>query len=169
MTRVTGGHRAGHRAGREEAEVMLDRVIVRPIPQGNGVVWLIEPVEKTPGGAAEARSESLPGRDGAAERDEAIRALREQVAFLQAEVQDRKRELRAEQEARRREVAALHELLAMTGARDPRRGDQGVQALVPPPAPPDGAAPAPGPGGGEAPAPAESWWRRVLGRRGELP
>ena len=144
---------------------MLDRFIVRPIPQGNGMVWLIEPVEKKPGGAPEARSEVFQGRDGAAERDEAIRALREQVAFLQAEVQDRKRELRAEQEARRREVAELHELLAQAGARDARRGDAGRQVG----APPDGAAPAPGPGGGDAPAPAESWWRRVLGRRGELP
>ena len=144
---------------------MLDRVIVRPIPQGNGMVWLIEPVEKKPGGAPAARSEVSPGRDGAAERDEAIRALREQVAFLQAEVQDRKRELRAEQEARRREVAELHELLALAGARDARPGDAGRQVG----APPDGAAPAPGPDGGDAPAPAESWWRRVLGRRGELP
>jgi hypothetical protein len=158
----------GRRDGQEEAEVMLDRVIVRPIPQGSGMVWLIEPVEKTPGGAAEARSESLPGRDGAAERGEAIRALREQVAFLQAEVQDRKRELRAEQEARRREVAELHELLALAGARDAQRAqraDAGRQGTVPP----DGAAPAPEPGGGDAPAPPDSWWRRVLGRRGELP
>jgi hypothetical protein len=161
MTRVSGGRRAGN----EEADVMLDRVIVRPIPQGSGMVWLIEPVEKKPGGAPKARSDVFPGRDGVAERDEAIRALREQVAFLQAEVQDRKRELRAEQEARRREVAELHELLALAGARDARRGDAGRQGGVPP----DGAAPAPGPGGGDAPASADSWWRRVLGRRGELP
>jgi hypothetical protein len=161
MIRVGGGRRDGQ----EVAEVMPDRVIVRPIPQGNGMVWLIEPVEKKPGEAPEARSAVLPGRDGAVERDEAIRALREQVAFLQAEVQDRKRELRAEQEAHRREVGELHELLALAGARDARRGGAGDQVGVPP----DGVAPAPGPGGGEVPAPAESWWRRVLGRRGELP
>lgn len=144
---------------------MLERVIVRPIPQGSGMVWLIEPVEKPPGGAPEARSESLPGRDGAAERDEAIRALREQVAFLQAEVQDRKRELRAEQEARRREVGELHELLALAGGRDAQRGDAGRSGRVPT----DGAVPAPGPGAEDAQTPPDSWWRRVLGRRGELP
>jgi hypothetical protein len=171
---------------------MLDRLIVRSIPQGNGVVWLIEPAEGSPGGVA-----GIPGSAGlrlgppagaadGGERDETIRALRELVAFLQAEVQDRKLELRAEQEARRREVAALHELLALAGARDARREDEGRRngdspavppagAAVPPPgvaAPPDEPAPDPDPGGGAATAPAGpsgSWWRRVLGRRGELP
>src|SRR5262245_39799476 len=115
------------RAGREEAEVMPDRLIVRPIPQGSGTVWLIEPAGGPPGVAPGPRSPLLPGvggapgADGVAERDETIRTLREQVAFLQAEVQDRKRELRAEQEARRREVAALHELLALAAAREARR------------------------------------------------
>src|SRR5262245_56320111 len=173
---------AGRSARREEAEGMLDRLIVRPIPQGSGVVWLIEPAEGSPGGAP--GSSGLPGLPGlrlappagasdGGEKDETIRTLREQVQFLQAEVQDRKRELRAEQEARQREVAALHELLALAGARDARREDEGRREVAPPPAPPappDG--PAPGPGGEDATAPAAStgsWWRRVLGRQGELP
>jgi hypothetical protein len=98
------------------------------------------------------------------------------VAFLRAEVQERKRELQAEQEARRREVAALHELLALAGARGARRESEGRPEGAPPPGPspaaparPGGAAPSPGPGAGAAPAPAGPWWRRVLGRRGELP
>src|SRR6476660_139212 len=114
---------------------MLDRLIVRPIPQGSGVVCLIEPAEGPPGGAP-----GLPGSPGlrlgppagagdGGERDETIRALREQVAFLQAEVQDRKLELRAEQEARRREVGALHDLLARAG----RREDEGRREGAPPP------------------------------------
>jgi hypothetical protein len=175
------GDTGGRRASREEAEDMSDRLIVRPIPQGSGMVWLIEPVEGSPGGAPGAwpgSSGGAAGAGGATEKDETIRILREQVDFLQAEVQDRKRELRAEQEARRREVAALHELLALAGGRDARREDEGRREGTPPPAPSptvptvpaprDGAAPAPGPGSGAA-APAESWWRRVLGRRGELP
>jgi hypothetical protein len=176
MTCVTGGRRAS----REEAEDMLDRLIVRPIPQGSGVVWLIEPVGGSPGGALGAWPGSSAVAEGAGEKDETIRILREQVDFLQAEVEDRKRELRAEQETRRREVAALHELLAMAGGRDVRREGEGRREGTPPPAPPpapsptapappDGAEPAPDPGSGAAAAPAGSWWRRVLGRRGELP
>lgn len=173
-----------------------DRLTVRQVPQGNTSVWIIEPSgafaavlgellgARASMEASAAQREALaagqepletpslaPGASGG--QEESIRLLREHIEMLRTELDVRKRELHAEQAARRSEVAELHRLLALA-TRSPFSADlppRPAPASARPQVPAIRAAaalpePAPPPGETESAAPpaGQAWWQRLLGR-----